>query len=268
MLDLRVRIVSTNVNSNEVWPLKVNRRITFGDLTAILGARFEGLHGPLVFFRQDSQQVGKDPTQLVADLVPDNDLLLVQEVRIEDEGTGIGKHNQTKWRNPLTPSFKNSNQKGGERQWSTWLGITAALRSPGCKGSPRAVVEPYDGKEDSVCSYPCTGEFPDATARLHAPTASVANYERQVSTNIAERHICVLLLSMHLLTRDASFSSRKLCCSPSRQLRLGSSILWLSIPSRHPLRRATIPRATSWSRGRFHSIRSKGVGLPAHPFAS
>ena len=157
-MDLRVRVLSPSIvvdsktdDDDSSWPtLTVNRDVTFADLSAIL--RAQGLGGPLVYFRQEDKQqhVGaEDSTQRVASLVPENELLLVQEVLVTtvDDDEGTGNISQRKPSASSSPTMKSSNPKGGGKLWPGWFGTpssTPQSNSPGNKGSPRAVVARLD----------------------------------------------------------------------------------------------------------------------------
>jgi len=89
-MDLRVRILSSTVDSNRIWPLKVNREITFCDLTAMLRAQF-GLNGQRLLYFCGRQQIGAADLsqQRVSNFVSGSgqteNILLVKEVNLIEE---------------------------------------------------------------------------------------------------------------------------------------------------------------------------------------
>lgn len=80
-MELQVQVFSRMVGANAIWPIVVNRGISFGDLKTIVAVQF-GLQGQVIFFRHNSQ-VGMDSSQAITDILENHDLLLVQEVLVD-----------------------------------------------------------------------------------------------------------------------------------------------------------------------------------------
>lgn len=100
-MELQVQVFSRTVNPNAIWPIVVNRGISFGDLKAIVAVQF-GLQGHLIFFRHKSQ-VGSDSKQAIMDILENHDLLLVQEVLVDiSSNPWVARMPSLKTRGPST----------------------------------------------------------------------------------------------------------------------------------------------------------------------
>ena len=80
-MELKVLVHSRAVEPNRIWPMLVNHGISFGDLKALVTARF-GLRGELIFF-QHNCQVGVDSSQAIVEVLTDQDLLHVHEILLD-----------------------------------------------------------------------------------------------------------------------------------------------------------------------------------------
>ena len=153
VVQLNVQVLSP-LAGKKSWPLHVNHRLNFEDLTAILVAKFEGLSDQLLFFGgNDHRQVGSDPSAVVSSCIKNNEVLIVQE--------GLQLPGRA---------------SGGGRVWNTIFGGSS---TPPTKSNvyldEYVVVE--GGTANQTLSFPRLGD----TNRISSTSTADEDYERDVS---------------------------------------------------------------------------------------
>lgn len=177
-LTLKVRILPQD-GGKFVETLRVNRYSTFLDLTAILKAQVDGLHGHLLFFRdRDHQQVGLVPSKAISTGISDRDSITVQEgPRFDDE-----KSTAVSSRRAMARGDKPG--RGGIRVWP---------RSFFCTGLPGENSVPDIADEYFVDASP-----PQYVAQRNNPdqgNRDVSQFVASHTNSIYVSEQCVSLLS-------------------------------------------------------------------------